>query len=99
MTYSISGTAKERTVELIVSKEADELERFAASELQGYLKQLFDVSATITNSPGKTAEYLVILGHPVVVQETIKRPPSLGSRQVVSASRSEVKDLGQNNFP
>ena len=99
MTYSVSGTAKERTVELIVSKEADELERFAASELQGYLKQLFDVSATITNSPGKTAEYLVILVHPVVLQETIKRPSSLGSRQVVSASRSEVKDLGQNNFP
>ncbi len=57
---------------LIISKEAHELERFAASQLQGYLKRLFGLSATIANSPGRTAEFLVILGNlksnPVVVQ-------------------------------
>ena len=57
---------------LIISEEAHEVERFAASELQGYLKRLFGLSATIANSPGKTAEFLVILGNlksnPVVVQ-------------------------------
>jgi len=52
------------SVELIISEEAAELERFAASELQGYLKRLFGVSATIANSPGETAGYLFILGNP-----------------------------------
>ena len=53
-----------QSVELIIGKEADELERFAASELQGYLKRLFSISATIVNSPGETSEYLFILGNP-----------------------------------
>ena len=63
MSNGISGTTK-KTVELIISKESDELERFAASELQGYLRRLFGVSASIANSPGKTAEYFFILGNP-----------------------------------
>ena len=54
----------QKSVELIIGEEAAELERFAASELQGYLKRLFGVSATIANSPGETAGYLFILGNP-----------------------------------
>ena len=49
-------------VELIVAKEADELERFAAAELCRYLERLFGVSATITDSPGETAGCRFLLG-------------------------------------
>jgi len=53
-----------KSVELIIGHEADELEQFAVSELQSYLKRLFGVTANIRHSPNSTAEYRVILGNP-----------------------------------
>lgn len=49
-------------IEVIIARDADSLERFASSELQGYLKRLFGVSATVSDSPGETAECSFVLG-------------------------------------
>jgi len=53
-----------QSIELITGKEADELELFAVSELQGYLKRLFGISTTVANSADETARCLFILGNP-----------------------------------
>ena len=61
-----------KSVELIIGQDVDELEKFAASELQDYLQRLFGVCATLANSPGETAECRFILGNlksnPVLAQ-------------------------------
>jgi len=52
-------------IEVIIPGDADALERFAASELQRYLKRLFGVSATVSESPGETADCSFVLGRAV----------------------------------
>jgi hypothetical protein len=47
---------------LVISREADKLEQFAASELEGYVERLFRVSATIVSSPSPNAEAFFLLG-------------------------------------
>jgi len=49
-------------IEVMTPRNADALERFAASELQRYLKRLFGVSATVSDSPDKTADCSFVLG-------------------------------------
>ena len=72
LAYSAEMSTNEKSVELIIGREADELECFAASELQGYLKRLFGMTAKIEHSPSDTAEYLMILGNlqsnPIITQ-------------------------------
>jgi hypothetical protein len=54
--------AQAETIELVISTEADKLERFAASELERYLEELSPVSVTIVSSPSPTAAGFVLLG-------------------------------------
>lgn len=51
-------------IELVIAKDASELEQFAASELQRYLGRLFHTKATIIASPSDKAECLFLLGTP-----------------------------------
>lgn len=71
MALTPAEPAQATTVELVISEEASELERFAASELQRYLKELFQVSATVVSSPSPSAEGIFLLGtsdhHPALI--------------------------------
>jgi len=49
-------------VEIVISKQAEPLERFAASELERSLERLFVVSVNVVTSPGETASPLFLLG-------------------------------------
>jgi glycosyl hydrolase family 67 len=59
---TVSGLVHAKSVEVVISKEADDLERFAAEELQRYLRRLFGESANVVSSPSATADYLFLLG-------------------------------------
>lgn len=60
----VSGSAQTKSIEVVVSKEADRLEQFAASELTRYLERLFAVPASIVSRPSTTADCLFLLGTP-----------------------------------
>jgi len=62
LTLAGPGVARARAIELVVAKEADGLERFAALELQRYLQRLFGVTAPMVSAPRATAEGLFLLG-------------------------------------
>ncbi len=66
------------SVELVISKEADTLERFAAAELERYLERLFGASATIVSSPSETAEAYFLMGtsdrHPAKILQASALP-------------------------
>jgi hypothetical protein len=62
LTVGLAEPCEAKSVEVVISKDADRLEHFAASELQRYLKRLFGASAAITSSPGQTTECLFLLG-------------------------------------
>jgi hypothetical protein len=50
------------SIEVVVAKDAGELERFAASELQRYAKPLFGATATIVETPTAAADGFFFLG-------------------------------------
>lgn len=50
------------TTEVVITKDADALEQFAAAELQRYLDRLFGVSATTVSAPTATAGNLFLVG-------------------------------------
>ncbi len=56
--------APAESIELVISKEAGDLEQFAASELQRYLGRLFHGAAAIVASPSDKADCLFLLGTP-----------------------------------
>ena len=58
----LGESADAGSIELVIPKKADRLERFAASELQRYLARLFRASATVVSSPTQTAECVFLLG-------------------------------------
>ena len=51
-----------QAVEVVVSQEAQELERFAATELQRYLQRLFRVSVDIGSEPSASADAVFLVG-------------------------------------
>ena len=59
---TVSGLVHAKSVEVVISTDADDLERFAAEELQRYLRRLFGESANVESSPSATADYLFLLG-------------------------------------
>ncbi len=60
----VARTEKSRpaSLEVVVPKEADELEQFAAAELHRYLERLFGVAVRIESSPSGTADSVLVLG-------------------------------------
>lgn len=50
------------SIEIVLSPKASELERFAALELQRYLKHLFNVSARVAPEPSDSADAVLLLG-------------------------------------
>jgi hypothetical protein len=62
-TTGVNTTASvPESIEVVLPPKASELERFAASELQRYLKHLFDVSARIVPKPSDSADVVFLLG-------------------------------------
>jgi hypothetical protein len=55
-------SAPAHSIEVVIAKEADSLEQFAAAELQRYLKVLFGVSARLVNKPSPNADCLFPVG-------------------------------------
>src|SRR5262245_49537587 len=51
-------------VDVVVGPDAPRLERFAAKELAGQLKALFNADATISEKVPEKAEHLIIVGSP-----------------------------------
>ncbi len=51
-------------VSVVVGPSAPELEQFAASELCGYLEQLFDVRVRPVSEPSASTEAVLLLGSP-----------------------------------
>ena len=51
-----------KSFDVVLRPGASELERFAATELQRYLKRLFGVSSSITPKPTDSADAVFVLG-------------------------------------
>ena len=51
-------------IRIVIGDKADQLERFAASELEGILEKLFAVSASVGTTPDTTSSAVVLLGQP-----------------------------------
>ena len=51
-----------RSIAICVDPDADELERFAACELESYLEKLFGIRAGITSAPADEADTRFVLG-------------------------------------
>ena len=70
------------TVSIRVAPEADDLQRFAASELQKYLHGLFDVHADILATEPPATASLFMLGsmHDPHIREALVAPPSLSAQ-------------------
>ena len=62
LVLGLARPAQAGSVELVISKEADKLEQFAASELVRYVQRLFRLSATIVSSPSSSADAFFLLG-------------------------------------
>ena len=60
---SASG-APTPSVQILIGKTADPLERFAATELEQILERLFSVSVRVTTKADKTSSATVLLGRP-----------------------------------
>jgi hypothetical protein len=83
-TTGVNTTASvPESIEVILPPKASELERFAASELQRYLKHLFDVSARIVPKPSDSADVVFLLGvstDPGVSSSSEDRLPELSDQ-------------------
>jgi len=66
--------AEANSVEIVVSKEANELEHFAATELQRYLQRLFGASANLVAVPTQSADAFFLLGASSHCIESKTRP-------------------------
>jgi hypothetical protein len=58
------GLAEDRQAVIVVGPAAPELERFAAQEMAGQLKRLFDASVQVRTEVPEQSENLVVLGSP-----------------------------------
>jgi hypothetical protein len=58
----LTTVAWSESVEIIVSSEADPLERFAATELERYIEEIFPASVDIVSEPGGKADAVFLLG-------------------------------------
>jgi len=67
---------------ICVSPDADELQRFAADELRGYLKRLFGVDAKTVVGPEARAKHRFVLGlsSDALVRQAAKGLPELSSQ-------------------
>jgi hypothetical protein len=54
--------AETPAIDVLVAKEADALEQFAASELQRYLGRLFGLTATVASTPRPQADAMFLIG-------------------------------------
>jgi len=62
LTLGVSASAPATSVEIVIAKDADELERYAGAELERYLERLFAVSASVVSEPSPGADCLFLLG-------------------------------------
>jgi len=62
--FSAPAQAAGPKVHIVIAAEADPLEKFAAEEMAGQLKKLFDAETTITTALPADAEHVILLGHP-----------------------------------
>jgi len=88
LSASPSTAAAERPrVAVIVARDAPELERLAASELRGYLRQVFGIRASTAHRVGEGADEFLILGaatDQAVAKALSREPlPDLGEQDIV----------------
>src|SRR5262245_26897503 len=61
---SISSATAGPQIEIVVGKEAPKITRFAAAEMSGQLKTLFDAEVSIRESASPDAQHVILLGEP-----------------------------------
>ena len=69
-------------VVVVVGKNAPDLEKFAASELCGYLNKLFGLDVQPTNAPTEAASAVFLIGTPAS-NSLIKALPKVGEQGIV----------------
>ncbi len=57
-----ASSARADSIEIVAAKDAPQLQQFAASELQHYLKRLFGVTASVVTAPTAQSDALLLLG-------------------------------------
>ena len=77
-------------VAVVVGKNAPDLEKFAASELCGYLNKLFGLDVQPTNAPAASASAVFLIGTPAS-NPLIKALPKVGEQGIV-IQRAEGRD-------
>jgi hypothetical protein len=82
-------------VAVVVGRAAPELERYAASELCGYLEKLFAIQTQTTTNIRASAEELFLIGSPAtnaaVKQATVRQPFPKVSDQGIVLRRTEFR--------
>ena len=68
--------------DVVVGKNAPELERFAASELCGYLDKLFGLKVQPTTAPSASSSAVFLIGNPAS-NALIKKLPKVGDQGIV----------------
>ena len=93
MSVSIGAATAAESVNVVVGRNASDLEKLAARELSGQFERLFDVATKSTNSIGD-AKHVVLIGNPATnaaIKGVIKKWPELSDQGIVLRS-FEQKD-------
>lgn len=81
-TLAVNASSSKKKVAVIVGNNAPELEKFAASELSGYLEKLFGIEAQPTTDPAGTVDAIFLIGSPAS-NPLIKTFPKVSDQGVV----------------
>jgi hypothetical protein len=81
-TLAVNASSSKKKVAVIVGNNAPELEKFAASELSGYLEKLFGIEAQPTTDPAVAVDAIFLIGSPAS-NPLIKTFPKVSDQGVV----------------